>query len=114
MLNFYYGTVLCRHTVQYIQCTFIKHEEPFQVYMFFFTGKQKKGFKLPNHALPSELDDHYQLYLTTPSCVLLQLLDLTSKLEDLQEDQKDNEEYRQKLKKENTSLLTRYIYTCIP
>lgn len=36
-----------------------------------------------------------------------QLLDLTSKLEDLQEDQKDNEEYRQKLKKENTSLMTR-------
>ena len=40
--------------------------------------------------------------------VLLQLHDLTSKLEDLQEDQKDSEEYRQKLKKENTSLLTRY------
>ena len=41
----------------------------------------------------------------------LQLLDLTSKLEDLQEDQKDNEEYRQKLKKENTTLMTRYLVT---
>ena len=47
-------------------------------------------------------DDHYHVYQ-------LQLLDLTSKLEDLQEDQKDNEEYRQKLKKENTSLMTRYL-----
>jgi hypothetical protein len=37
----------------------------------------------------------------------MQLLDLTSKLEDLQEDQKDSEEYRQRLKKENISLLTR-------
>ena len=63
----------------------------------------------PGQATPS----HPNLMTITifswlPLPVLLQLLDLTSKLEDLQEDQKDNEEYRQKLKKENTSLLTRY------
>ena len=36
-----------------------------------------------------------------------QLLDLTLKLEDLQEDHKDGEEYRQKLKKENSGLRIR-------
>ena len=40
---------------------------------------------------------------------VLQLLELSSKLEDLQEDKKDSEGIRNKLKRENTELKERYV-----
>ena len=55
--------------------------------------------------------DNNSIYRYVHVCTIvlaLQLQDLTLKLEDLQEDQKDGEEYRQRLKKDNSILLSRY------
>ena len=48
----------------------------------------------------------------TVTPVVVQLNELTSRLEELETDQKDQEGYRVRLKKENKGLKQRFILTC--